>query len=263
MSESPHAVEAALHDLGRLDAPDTLLPGVLRRLGLGFWYVRTDSLLGAVFVAHGPAGVLAVRRAESPADFEAWFERRHGRTVRAADALTERLAAAVAAGLRGEGRALAVDLGALTEFQRSVLRTTRQIPRGEVRTYGWVAKEIGSPGAVRAVGTALAHNPVPLVIPCHRVVQGDWRLGQYSSGGPETKRMLLAAEGLDPEGLEALARHRVRFHGSDTTRIFCVPSCRHARRTTDAHRMAFGSEREARARGYRPCRVCRPAVAAA
>jgi O-6-methylguanine DNA methyltransferase len=158
---------------------------------------------------------------------------------------------------------VAVDLGALTDFQRAVLGATRTIPRGEVRTYGWVAREIGRPGAVRAVGTALGHNPIPLVIPCHRVVQGDWRLGNYSGGGPEAKRLVLATEGVDADELEALARAGVRFHGSDTTRIFCVPSCRDARRITLAHRIAFGSEREARAAGYRPCRVCRPAAAAA
>jgi len=263
MSPSPDALTGALHDLGRLEAPATLLPGVLRRLRLGCWYVRTDSLLGEVYVAHGPAGVLAVRRAGSAEEFEAWFERRHGRAVRPADALPEGLAAALAAGLRGEGRGVAVDLGALTEFQRSVLRATRRIPRGEVRTYGWVAREIGNPGAVRAVGSALAGNPVPLVIPCHRVVQGDWRLGRYSSGGTETKRRLLAAEGLDPAQLDDLARRRVRFWGSDTTRIFCVPTCRHARRTTERHRVAFRSEEQARAEGYRPCKVCRPAPAAA
>jgi methylphosphotriester-DNA--protein-cysteine methyltransferase len=54
----------------------------------------------------------------------------------------------------------------------------------------------------------------------------------------------------------------VRFHGSDSTRIFCVPTCRSARRITDIHRVAFGSEHEARAAGYRPCRLCRPAAAA-
>ena len=255
-------VEAGLRGLGRRRAPETLLPAVLRELGLGYWYATAESPLGTVFVAHGPAGVVSLRRGGSAAEFEAWFRAKRGRPVHRADQLPDRLATAVAAGLRGDGRRVAVDLGALTDFQRAVLEATRSIPRGEVRTYGWVAREIGRPGAVRAVGTALGHNPIPLVIPCHRVVQGDWRLGNYSGGGPEAKRRVLATEGVNADELEALARAGVRFHGSDTTRIFCVPTCRHARRTTPAHRVAFGSEGEARGAGYRPCLVCRPAAAA-
>jgi len=260
---SEDVVETGLRELGRLRAPGTLLPAVLRELGLGYWYAAAECPLGPVFVAHGPAGVVAVHRGEDAAEFEALFRRRWGRDARRAERLPERLAATVDAGLRGEGRRVTVDLGGLSDFQREVLEATRTIPRGEVRTYGWVAREIGRPGAVRAVGTALGHNPIPLVIPCHRVVQGDWRLGQYSGGGPEAKRRVLAAEGVEAEELEALARAGVRFHGSDTTRIFCVPTCRHARRTTAGHRVAFGSERQARAAGYRPCRICRPAAAAA
>ncbi|HEX3606268.1 MAG TPA: methylated-DNA--[protein]-cysteine S-methyltransferase [Candidatus Dormibacteraeota bacterium] len=256
-------VEAGLRDLGRRPAPETLLPAVLGRLGLGYWYAPAESPLGTVLVAHGPAGVVAVRWGESPEAFEAWVRERIGHTVRPAERLPERLAAVVEAGLRGRGRDVRCDLGGLSDFHRDVLEATRTIPLGEVRTYGWVAREIGRPGAVRAVGTALGHNPIPLVIPCHRVVQGDWRLGNYSGdGGPDSKRRVLAAEGVDPGELEALARSRVRFHGSDTTRIFCVPTCRHARRATEAHRVTFGSEAAARAAGYRPCKVCRPAAAA-
>ena len=73
-----------------------------------------------------------------------------------------------------------------------------EIPRGEVRPYGWIAAEIGRPKAVRAVGTALGHNPVPLIVPCHRVVRTDGTIGQYSLGGPGNKRTILSAEGLDP-----------------------------------------------------------------
>ena len=255
-------IERGLRDMGRVRAPRTLLPAVLEELGLGCWYAAVESPLGPVFVAHGPHGVMAVHRGEDAAEFEALFLRRWGRAAHRAERLPDRLAAAIAAGLRGEGRRVSVDLGGLSGFQRDVLEATRTIPRGEVRTYGWVAREIGRPGAVRAVGTALGHNPIPLVIPCHRVVQGDWRLGQYSGGGPEAKRRVLALEGVEAGELEALARAGVRFHGSDTTRIFCVPTCRNARRVSAAHRVAFGSEGQARAAGYRPCKVCRPAAAA-
>ena len=77
-----------------------------------------------------------------------------------------------------------LDLRGHTEFERDVWAKALEIPRGEVRPYGWIAAEIGRPKAVRAVGTALGHNPVPLIVPCHRVVRTDGTIGQYSLGGP-------------------------------------------------------------------------------
>jgi O-6-methylguanine DNA methyltransferase len=256
-------LEEGLGRLGRLRAPSGLLPGVLRQLGLGYWYGRTNSVLGPLFVAQGPAGVVAVCPAGEPEEFERWFEDRHGRAVRPVEALPGGTAARLEAALRGERSRLAVDLGELSEFQRSVLLKAREIPRGEVRTYGWIAKEIGRPRAVRAVGTALARNPVPLIVPCHRVLPGDLRVGEYSCGGPEAKRAVLRQEGIDPDELETLATRGVRYVGSDTTRIFCTPTCHRAQRITEAHLVPFRAERDAREAGYRPCRVCRPVVEAA
>jgi O-6-methylguanine DNA methyltransferase len=142
-----------------------------------------------------------------------------------------------------------------------VLRKTAEIPRGEVRPYGWVAAEIGRPGAVRAVGSALAGNPVPLIVPCHRVVRSDGVLGQYSLGGAANKPRLLAGEGVDVERLRALSRRGIRYLGSATTRIFCHPTCRHARRITARHRVELASIGDAESRGFRPCRDCRPHAA--
>ena len=113
------------------------------------------------------------------------------------------------------------------------------------------------------MGTALGHNPVPLIVPCHRVVRTDGTIGQYSLGGPANKRQILSAEGLDLPWLEGLASSGVRFVGSDTTKIFCLPTCRHARRVTDRHRLEFRSMAEGKARGYRACLICRPESAAA
>lgn len=72
------------------------------------------------------------------------------------------------------------------------------------------------------------------------------------------KRHVLEAEGLNPSQLEQLARAHVRYVGSDTTHIFCFPTCGHAKRVTDRHRVGFTSARAAREQGYRPCKVCRP-----
>jgi methylated-DNA-[protein]-cysteine S-methyltransferase len=88
----------------------------------------------------------------------------------------------------------AVDLSRATPFQRRVWKLTRLIPYGETRSYGWIAEKLGKSGAGRAVGQALAKNPLPIIIPCHRVVARDGSLAGYS-GGIEMKRHLLKREG--------------------------------------------------------------------
>lgn len=90
---------------------------------------------------------------------------------------------------------LAVDLNGVSDFTRSVLEATHRIPYGKVRTYGDVASEIGKPKASRAVGNALGRNPIPVIIPCHRVILSSGAMGWYT-GGPEIKRALLGIEGL-------------------------------------------------------------------
>jgi len=82
------------------------------------------------------------------------------------------------------------------------LKKIRDIPSGEVRSYKWVAQQIGAERAVRAVVTALARNPIPFLIPCHRVIRTDGRIGHYSAGGSSMKAKLLAFEGADIRGLE-------------------------------------------------------------
>jgi len=83
-----------------------------------------------------------------------------------------------------------------SNFYRRVWTETAKIPRGKVSTYGQVANKISNPRAARAVGTALAKNPFPLLIPCHRVIQSSGELGNYSAGGPTVKRHLLVREGV-------------------------------------------------------------------
>jgi methylated-DNA-[protein]-cysteine S-methyltransferase len=96
-----------------------------------------------------------------------------------------------------------VDLKLVGGFQRRVLERTASIPPGSVATYGEVAAAIGSPRASRATGNALGANPVPIVVPCHRVVHGDGTLGGYG-GGREVKVALLQLEGV----LDVPADHR-------------------------------------------------------
>lgn len=81
-------------------------------------------------------------------------------------------------------------------FDQAVWKACAEIPKGEVRTYGWIARKLGKPGAARAVGAALGRNPFAPTVPCHRVVGADGRLTGYSGkGGVETKRRLLVKEG--------------------------------------------------------------------
>jgi methylated-DNA-[protein]-cysteine S-methyltransferase len=89
-----------------------------------------------------------------------------------------------------------LDLSSGTEFQQKVWRVLTTIPRGETRSYGWVAKKVGKPKASRAVGAACGANPVPIIVPCHRVIAGDGSLGGFGGGLP-MKRQLLRSEGLD------------------------------------------------------------------
>lgn len=142
-------------------------------------------------------------------------------------------------------------------LERQILETLTKIPRGEVRTYEWVARQVGRPRAVRAVGNVCASNVVPFLVPCHRVVPSTGGLGQYVFGSA-TKRELLRREGVDVELLESLAKKRVRLIGSRTTNIVCSPTCRDAKRIREENRVLFAAPAKAVAAGFRPCRHCQP-----
>lgn len=252
------ALEAALRDL-RAAAPPAVGFGALVAAGLADRFAPIETPLGRAFVAWNGRGVSWVGMADSDDGFARRFGEEVGRPIERADALPGRLAAAIARRLDGDRRVrIPLDLRGHTPFEVMVWMKALEIPRGEVRPYGWIAAEIGRPKAVRAVGTALAHNPVPLVVPCHRVVRSDGMIGQYSMGGPDAKRRVLAAEGLNTRELEAEAAAGRRYTGSDTTHIVCHPTCRDARRVTDRHRKFFPSLAAAAEEGYRPCKHCRP-----
>lgn len=245
----------------RPTAPPDLAPTVLVRVGLADEYLTADSPVGPVFVARNGRGVSATGpafTADAADAFEASFARRFGRPLRPARHVEAGVRASLERALTdGRGRGVRFDLRGLSPFSADVLATALRIPHGEIRPYGWVAREIGHPAAVRAVGTALGHNPVPLLIPCHRVVRSDGTIGQYAWGSA-VKRSVLAAEGLDPVALEHEAQHGLRYMGSDTTHIVCLPTCHYARRVMARHQVPFRSLEAAASAGYRPCKVCRP-----
>ncbi len=251
-----------LRGMSGAEAPASLLPSVLARVGLADAYWEMETPVGPVFIAYNQAGISAVMRTGSAEQFEREFRARHGRPARRTPTPPRALAEAVSARLRGNTRAqLEFDLRGLSEFERAVLLKALEIPHGEVRPYAWIAKEIGRPTAVRAVGGALGGNPIPLLIPCHRVVRTDGRIGEYALGS-EVKRAVLQAEGAAPEVIERIARAGIRLLGNSEERTYCLPTCEGMHLTTNPYRVSFHSEREALDAGYHPCATCRPALLA-
>jgi O-6-methylguanine DNA methyltransferase len=252
------ALMTDLKRLGSMKAPAGFAERVLIEVGMADSYARFETVLGGVYVAWNRFGVSAAARSGSAAEFEDWFGRDIGRPLVPAAAPAD-LAAKIDDELSGKRR-MRFDLRGLTEFERAVLRKTYQIPRGEVRPYGWVAREIRRPAAVRAVGTALANNPIPYFIPCHRVVRTDGEIGNYGGGGPEAKKAILTMEGVRVGRLQELARSGVRYQGVKTTKIFCYPTCHTGRHALEKNIVGLHDVASARAAGFRPCKVCRPAA---
>jgi O-6-methylguanine DNA methyltransferase len=93
-----------------------------------------------------------------------------------------------------------LDLSRLTAFQKRILRILQQVPRGKVQTYAWLARKAGRPRAARAVGNTMARNPIPILIPCHRVVPAAGGVGNYGLGAA-VKRTLLEREGVAVDSL--------------------------------------------------------------
>ena len=219
---------------------------------------EVDGPVGSLYVVFTDRGINYVRPTAWAGDRSRFlddYRNRFGRPLRPATRAPGGLAGALRTG-RATG--LDYDLRGVGEFDRAVLAKTLEIPRGEVRPYAWIAREIGHPGAVRAAGSALGRNPVPILIPCHRVVRSDGASGNYGLG-PDMKVDLLHAERVNLDETRELGRRGVHYLASGTTGVFCYPSCTHARRITPAHRVELATVARALDAEYRPCRHCRPA----
>lgn len=133
---------------------------------------------------------------------------------------TEEIAHVIAAiqrlleGVPVDLRAVRLDWSEVPDFARRVYAVARGVAPGRVVTYGWVARELGSDADARSVGQALGANPFPIVVPCHRVIAADGRLGGFSApGGTATKQRILAIEKARPDGPPGL------FDDLDSTSI--------------------------------------------
>lgn len=159
-------------------------------------YRTVDSPVGRLLLAATPAGVVRVAFETEDADSVLAELAAHvSPRVLLAPARLDAVAAELGEYFAGRRHAfdVAVDLRLATGFRRAVLERLVEVPYARTVSYAELAARAGSPRAVRAVGTACALNPVPLVVPCHRVVRSDGASGGYR-GGPEAKRRLLALE---------------------------------------------------------------------
>ncbi|KAA0024814.1 methylated-DNA--[protein]-cysteine S-methyltransferase [Antrihabitans cavernicola] len=159
-------------------------------------YRTIDSPIGTLLLASTPIGLvqIAFENEDSDAILTMLSDRISPRVLEA-PARLDAAAAELDEYFAGTRRRfdLPLDLQLAGGFRRQVIEHLREIDYGKRESYGTVAAAIGNPRAVRAVGTACGHNPLPLVIPCHRVVRADGAIGQYR-GGVEAKTALLALE---------------------------------------------------------------------
>jgi methylated-DNA-[protein]-cysteine S-methyltransferase len=159
-----------------------------------------ETAIGTCGIAWTERGVVGVQLPEEDSHAtRARLQRRYPHaTEQAPSAGVEAAIDRISALLRGERADLTsveLDMDSVTAFERAVYRTARDIPPGSTLTYGEIARHIGQPGAARDVGVALARNPFAIVVPCHRVVAANGKLGGFSgAGGTATKLKLLAIE---------------------------------------------------------------------
>ena len=171
-----------------------MTPATYKRGGSGttIMYALGDSLIGRMLVAATEHGICNVDVGESDEKLVIALKREYPKAVVVEDQRAQTFLDGVNRHLEGQEARLPLDLRG-TDFQIKVWTALREIPIGETRSYSDLAEMVGLPRAVRAVANACASNPVPLILPCHRVIRKDGSLGGYGLGLPR-KRLLLAKE---------------------------------------------------------------------
>ncbi len=167
-------------------------------------YSSFPSVFGPIFLARTGRGICRIHLGDSEESFTSEIHAKHHvQPIRDNYALrsdSKELEAYFEDGHKIDG--IQIDFLEGTRFERRVWEALTQIPHGEVRSYSWVAEEVGSPRASRAVGSACGSNPIPFIVPCHRVISSSGGLGGYGYG-LNVKRELLRLEGYDIATLKA------------------------------------------------------------
>ncbi len=152
---------------------------------------------------------------------------------------------------------------ARSDFHRSVLQAAVAVPYGAVTSYAGIAGKIGTPTAVRAVAQALRHNPLPIVVPCHRIIGTSGDLTGYAGNRVELKEHLLAVEGVRTErGAHParVARQALYHYDPNDQREYCLPTCGSIARRPIGPVTLLASRELAETLGLVPCSACRPDV---
>jgi methylated-DNA-[protein]-cysteine S-methyltransferase len=177
----------------RIAPPPPKILGV-KRAGYG----RVDSPVGPLLIASSDQGVCEIcfGANETEQEFVQHLRRRGFRAVPDQNAISN-VAVELREYFKGERNHFEVpfDFTGISPFSKSVLQATTEVPFGHLTSYRGIAERIGQPTATRAVGNALGRNPIPVVIPCHRIVRSDSSIGGYT-GGLQIKHKLLALEGV-------------------------------------------------------------------
>jgi methylated-DNA-[protein]-cysteine S-methyltransferase len=221
-----------------------------------------SSPLGPILIARSEEGVSMVQYVESRSAAASRLAHLTGVDAVEDQGRTESLYRDLLEYLEGRRTRLEWPLDlrlASSDFQRRVLQVTARLPYGAVTSYGHIAREIGEPRATRAVAQALRRNPLPIVIPCHRVIGSTGDLTGYAGRRVGLKQRLLTLEGVPVATDRALHIERqamyVRY---EALTEYCLPTCGALPSTPLAELTLFGSREQAEAAGLTPCSDCRP-----
>jgi len=230
-----------------------------RMVGFGIF----PSPLGPILIGRSEHGVALVQYLPAGGSLPARVQRLLGEDAVEDRAATEGLRAELVEYLEGRRVRLdwPLDLGRMrSDFQRRVLEATAALPYGAVTSYAGIAARIGAPSAVRPVAQALRWNPLPIVIPCHRVIGTSGALTGYAGRRVELKQRLLAVEGVKT----VAARHDFKVNREAMYTMvtgeseYCVPTCGSLLSKSLSTLTLFGTREVAEAAGFAPCTSCRP-----
>jgi O-6-methylguanine DNA methyltransferase len=271
--ERYHALQGTLATWGRTSAPAEHMARARQRLETGLADLRRRLLIGRVF--DSPLGPLLIARSEEGVSLIEYLDDAHGelrsRVAQTAGlelvedgAEIEALYRDVLEYLGGKRTRLdwPLDLRlARSDFQREVLRATAAVPYGAVTSYLGIAGEIGQGSAVRAVAQALRHNPLPIVVPCHRIVGASGDLTGYAGSRLGLKEQLLAIEGVRTEHTPAkprVNRQALYHYDPNEEHMYCLPTCGSIAERPIGRVTLFASRARAETVGLVPCTDCRP-----